>query len=612
MGGQAGSTSYYTGRSYETFGGGLIVLNGKLYYNVLAPPRIGWYCVDLRTGEEMYYHNTTGPISLITGGFGFDFSGDIDTEALSFGQIYNYDSPNQHGGFPYLWSVDGPEPNTWMMFDGFTGKYICSIGNVSSGGTTVYGKDGSILRYQLSTSQDYLRVWNTSRAIWYEDEFDSNYYWVWRPDLGTVYDGNNGFSLNVSIPADLQGSISAVVEDEYVLVSSNGQNDKDGVESGVMTALSLATGNEGNVLWTRSFTRPYNIIGATGGGGVFGYGGVAGPTVNVENNVFYFESQLEQKIWVYDLTTMQKLWESDNGPDWNYYGMDQSVAYGKIMNYGYGGVIEAYDIRTGELLWNYTSGTVGFETAYENTPLTLAAIADGKIYFDSDEHSPTMPLARGRGLRCVDIETGEELWEIHHWGVDYALADGYLVGLNIYDNQMYCYGIGPSATTVAVKNDVSTEGSSIMITGTVTDQSAGAKDTPAIADEHMDEWMEYIYMNRPMPETAVGVTVKLSTYDPNGNYQDIGTTTVDTSGNFGLSWTPPVPGDYYVMAEFEGSASYGSSFDTTYLTVEPAPDPTPSPPDPTPPPPTETYIAGSTIAIIAAIAVVAFLLLRKK
>ena len=612
MGGQAGSTSYYTGRSYETFGNGMIVLNGKLYYNVLAPPRFGWYCVDLRTGEEMYFHNTTGPISLITGGFGFDFSGDIDTEALSFGQIYNYDSPNQHGGFPYLWSVDGPEPNTWMMFDGFTGNYICSIANVSSGGTAVYGKDGSILRYQLSTSQDYLRVWNTSRAIWYEENFSSNYYWVWRPDLGATFDGNNGYSLNVSIPADLTGSIRAVVEDEYVLVSSNGQNDKDGNEPGVMTALSLVPGNEGTVLWTRGFSRPYNIIGGTGGGGVFGYGSVAGPTVDVANNVFYFESQLEKKIWVYDLNSMQLLWESDPGPNFNFYNMYQSVAYGKIFNYGMGGVVEAYDIRTGEYLWNYTSGTLGFETAYENTPLQLGAIADEKLYMFSDEHSPTMPLARGRGLRCIDVNTGEKLWEIHHWGIDFALADGYLVGLNVYDNQIYCYGKGPSATTVAVKNDVITEGSSIMITGTVTDQSAGAMGTPAIADEYMGEWMEYIYMNRPMPEVAVGVTVKLSTYDPNGNYQDIGTTTVDTSGNFGMSWMPPVPGDYYIMAEFEGSEAYGGSVNTAYLSVAEAPEATPPPPDPTPPPPTETYIAGSTIAILAGIAVAVFLILRKK
>ena len=41
----------------------------------------------------------------------------------------------------------------------------------------------------------------------------------------------------------------------------------------------------------------------------------------------------------------------------------------------------------------------------------------------------------------------------------------------------------------------------------------------------------------------------------------------------------------------------------------PVPEPTP---EPTPAPMTDTYIAGSTVAIVAAIAVVAFLLLRRK
>jgi hypothetical protein len=106
---------------------------------------------------------------------------------------------------------------------------------------------------------------------------------------------------------------------------------------------------------------------------------------------------------------------------------------------------------------------------------------------------------------------------------------------------------------------------------------------------------------------AVGVTVKLSAYDPNGNYQDIGTTTVDTNGNFGKSWVPPVEGDYYVLAEFEGSESYGSSSDTTYFVVDPAPTPA-TPIEPEEPEPSEpmitTEVALIATAIIVAIAVI--------
>ncbi len=46
--------------------------------------------------------------------------------------------------------------------------------------------------------------------------------------------------------------------------------------------------------------------------------------------------------------------------------------------------------------------------------------------------------------------------------------------------------------------------------------------------------MEYLYMQRPMPENAKGVTVKYTAIDPNGNFQDIGEATADICGNFGI------------------------------------------------------------------------------
>jgi hypothetical protein len=145
------------------------------------------------------------------------------------------------------------------------------------------------------------------------------------------------------------------------------------------------------------------------------------------------------------------------------------------------------------------------------------------------------------------------------------------VTLNLYDNRIYCYGKGPSATTVTAAPKVTALGSSVLIEGTVTDQSPGAKGSPAMSDESMSDWMEYMYMQQAMPANPQGVTVKLYSIDPNGNYQDIGTATTDIGGCFGKSWVPPVPGDYFLMAEFEGSASYGSSYATTYFTVDEAP-----------------------------------------
>ena len=150
-----------------------------------------------------------------------------------------------------------------------------------------------------------------------------------------------------------------------------------------------------------------------------------------------------------------------------------------------------------------------------------------------------------------------------------------------------------------------------MIKGTVTDQSPGAMDTPAISDESMPDWMGYIYMQKPVPADAKGVEVSLDVIDSNGNYRNIGTATTDMSGTFGLMWTPDIPGQYTVIATFAGSESYGSSYAQTYLGVVDALQPTAAP-DPTPAPMTDTYVVGTGIAVIAAIGVAVFLILRKK
>ena len=110
-----------------------------------------------------------------------------------------------------------------------------------------------------------------------------------------------------------------------------------------------------------------------------------------------------------------------------------------------------------------------------------------------------------------------------------AIADGYIVTLNLYDNRIYCYGKGPSATTVTAAPKVTTLGSSVLIEGTVTDQSPGAKGTPAMSDESMSDWMEYMYMQKPYPEDATGVEVYLEFIDSNDNKYIIGTTTEQQS-----------------------------------------------------------------------------------
>jgi hypothetical protein len=624
-----GDIGYYSGLSYETFA--LIppiIMNGRLYYNVLTPPRYGWYCVDLRTGEELYFHNTTGPIKGMTNnyptmsGSDFDFSGILAEGMLTFGQIYDYESPNQHGGLPYLWSTEQVgsiyggtgEATTWKMFDAFTGNYICSIADIPPGPTT-YGKDGSILKYNVDTMNNRLTVWNTSRAIWYKEAYDSNQYWMWRPYLNQTFDGNNGYSLNVTIPS-LPGRALAIREGQYIIGGTSGKNNGTSVTKGNLWAISLEPGKEGTLLWQYDYVPPETVIPDTVGGGVFGYGLMTGPVVDPEDGVFTFSQTITRERWGFDLATGDMIWgPTSPEPAWNFYGMSNTFYDGKLFSYGIGGVLIAYDVKTGEELWRWESGTVGLETYFENTPLNYGCIADGKIYLYSSEHSPSQPLRRDANIWCIDTVTGELLWKIQCWASNLAIADGYIVTVDHFDNRIYCYGKGPSDTTISVKDDSVAKGENIMITGTVTDQSAGAKGTPAIADANMEDWMEYLYQQRPMPEDAQGVTVKLYAIDPNNNYQDIGEVTSDIWGNYGKSWTPPVEGDYLVIADFAGSASYGGSSDSTYFTVNPAVSPgQPIEPEE----PVEAVGLGITelaiiaVAIIAVIGVIAFWVLRKR
>jgi hypothetical protein len=334
---------------------------------------------------------------------------------------------------------------------------------------------------------------------------------------------------------------------------------------------------------------------------------------DADSGIFVISCKETMQKWGYDIETGNLVWgPSEAEGDYNVYGQSNDVAYGKILGDGYAGHLYCYDITTGERLWDYEAEGIGYESPYGNYPLSIGAIADEKVYVYSSEHSPTTPLWRGSYLRCIDVNSGEELWKVLNFVSGMALADGRIVAGDWYDQMMYCYGKGPSATTVEAPDLAVPFGEAFMIKGTVTDQSPASPGTAAIADEYMDEWTEYLHKGQPKPAHAVGVSVKLTCYDPNGNYQDIGTTTVDQMGNFGLSWMPPVPGDYWLMAEFEGTESYGSSSASTYFTVGAEPEATPPPATPPPPPPTETYIAGSTVAIIAAIVVLAILLLRKR
>jgi hypothetical protein len=680
-------TAHYQGVEFSP----TIVLDGKIHWN----PRYtthgnkGWEVIDLYSGETIYKdYNATRP---------------------NMGQIYNYDSPNQHGGFAYLWETGGgggfffgggtpvevPETiavaqayqqptlslpvrtgsyltvnrtktpvslgTVWKMIDAYSLKTICYIANVSTSGTQVYGKDGSILYYNAvnlgtTAAPNYrLTVWNSSAGTMVASQHGTG-SWQWRPaggDFGAenpyfgaasfmetfsmnyniVHNGNLMYWQNFSIPSILgprnsvlneTGSVRAIREGQIMIVGTQGVNDYRGVVQGFMMGISLEKGKEGTQLWKTTFTPPFTDVNKNITAAAMFTGGFSLTGVYPEDGVFTFGEVKQLKVWVFDLYTGKELWETDQQPQYNYYGQSQAVIDHKLIVYGgYSGTFNAFDVKTGEKAWTYHAVNIGEESPYGNYPMQISAVAEGKIYTTSWEHSYTQPLIRGPNLRCINATDGKEIWSILSFGNNaVAISDGILVAGNSMDNKIYAYGKGPSATTVAASPEVSVHGTSVMIKGTVTDQTPSGrrntndeidftlKGTPAISDEDMSAWMEYKFMQQAYPADAKGVEVSLDTIDPNGNYVHIGAVTSDIDGNYGYAFTPDVPGSYQIIATFAGSRAYGPSSATTYLAVGEAPPATAPPEYPQPIDNTWT-IVGVGIAMIIAVALAAVWIRRK-
>ncbi len=204
------------------------------------------------------------------------------------------------------------------------------------------------------------------------------------------------------------------------------------------------------------------------------------------------------------------------------------------------------------------------------------------------------------------------------------IASGYLVTDNTYNQQIYCYGRGPSQLTVTAPQTSIELGKSLVISGMVTDIAAGTKQNeqaarfpngvPAVSDASQTGWMEYVYMQKPQPTNTTGVPVTLSVVDANGNFREIGTTT-STDGFFSLNWKPDIAGEYTVYASFGGSESYYPSHAVAAFAVDsatPTATPTALPTQST----TDMYfvpaIAGLFVLIIVVAIVLALLMPRKR
>lgn len=324
-----------------------------------------------------------------------------------------------------------------------------------------------------------------------------------------------------------------------------------------------------------------------------------------DGKVFYSCDDL--RMYAVDLYTANVAWVSEpmEYPYGAFQAYSQSAAYGIVYSGMVDGHIYAWNTTTGELVWKYYSGNTT-TTAYGTWPFWgPIVIADGKLYTSTGEHTTANPMPYGYSLYCLDAFTGEVVWNYpsfcsYTFG-SVAMGQGISAGMLWYQNNMdgrlYMFGVGPSETTVTINPKVVPKGTAVLIEGTVTDQSAGSKDTPAISDKDQSAWGQYLYNNAPKPENATGVEVKILLTDPSGDTNWIGTAVTDVMGNFAYATTPQNEGMYKVTAVFDGSYSYYTSSQTTYFVVSSTsanPQPTTQPTQI--PPPTQTVAPTQTLA----------------
>jgi outer membrane protein assembly factor BamB len=630
--------TFFEGSAYINRFSNPIILAGKLFYTEPISFPGGstgpTTCVDLRTGEVLWSRK--------------------DVPSLSFGFIFDVHQMNQHGVYLPILATS----NFARCFDGDTGEPLFNVTGVPTG-SLVMGTGGEQLRYIIdnagnSTHPDWrLGQWNSS-LLW--DGYGYSGSTSFRPSISGTVDGgisNRSSSIcrynwNVSIPWRNAMKTTPLVFGAFyndMLLCANGSLGRlpgisaQGIQDGTPITyfavnLNPSKGAVGSVLWWNTVSPPA------------GNKTIVPNAVDPVNRIF-LEEYRETVEWVaYSMDTGQKLWgptkpQTDMGA-LDYYGnqfsghMLAEPAYGNFYVVGFAGILYCYDIKTGNIKWTYGNGgegnstNAGYYAPRGNYPTMMAAIGNGVIYLETTEHTVTTPIYKGARTRAVNATDGTEIWTLSSYTGGgrsmsaFGIADGFATWFNGYDNQIYVVGRGSSATTVEVSPKVSVFGDSVLMEGTVMDTASGTKQNqqvarfpegvPAVSDDSMIEWMEYIYQQKPRPTDVKGVEVTLSVLDANNNYREIGKAITDSNGFYSLMWTPDIPGKYTVYASFAGSKAYWPSHDETAFGVSEAPAAAPLIEIPTPPP-TETYVLGAALAIIIAVAVVGAVLammLRKR
>ncbi|MHA1542943.1 MAG: outer membrane protein assembly factor BamB family protein, partial [Candidatus Hodarchaeales archaeon] len=425
-GGESSSSAYYTGQSYDTHVVPPIIMGGRLIYRKYRTnfgDQMAWkgvICQDLRTGEELWVN---------------------DEADIVFGQDWYYNTPNGFGVIPLLWDTAG---STWDVYDPTYGELLYSFENaLSADNKQIYfGEDGVLYTYHLDGRNDWLAMWNQSKC------FDSTFFYSFTPEvagLGNYYpykgtfDWRTGIEWNVTIPhhegTGRSTNPSGISYPGIYHISGDLVLARLSARHNSFVGWDMNTGAEKLFVTSEDINPPQVAYPPVAGDGVWSF------------------FNLQTMKWTgWSLNTGTKLWESDpqDYPWGSYMNYSPLIANGKLFSGSWDGYMHAFDVSTGEELWKFYSGDSGLETVFGTWPFWNGPIlADGVVFAATGEETPTQPLTRGGNMFAIDEETGEEIWSLSGYMGLRAIADGYLVTYNAYDNLIYCFGKGPSDTTIS-------------------------------------------------------------------------------------------------------------------------------------------------------------------
>ena len=603
--------AFNAGSQYQPRFNTQIIMYGRLYYspNVIYQGTSELFdCVDLKTGELIYEVNTTKAVGT--------------SRVPSFGYYYSDDNPNEHGIANPGWLFSSNYATGYQPERGIPYLNITGVPN----GFEAPGVAGENLRFVLGGSNAagyYLGQWNSSRAISSRNPSQN------AVNASTI--ANYDWNVSLGFKFSTSPTVRAAHGSDYIWGSNGswptGTSGPSYYYPNEVTvwAISIKPESRGQLLYMKNIdiddeATNQNIM----------FERASGPeerfvAIKVPSCAFF----------IYDMTNGNLIAQTEAEADFQAYGYftwpslisatQTKMAYGILYTGGYTGAVSAYSLADGSLLWRQVYPSGGQKIP--NFVQMIALIADGKIYVGTHEHSADTPLYKGEKVKALNATTGEEIWSMSGWGypMTFATADGVLIYWNNYDGQIYAIGKGPSAVTVEAPKAAIDLGSSLVISGTVTDISAGTRQkeqaarfpngVAAVSEASQSLWMDYVYQQKGRPTDTVGVPVTISVIDSNGNYRVIGETVSDSDGAYGLQWTPDISGKYTVYASFSGSESYWPSHSVTTFAVDQA-HPTTEPTETPLQTAADMYFVPAVAGIIASIfivgAILAILMLRKR